>query len=45
MGQALGYTMQMMDLLDLNLAVAGYCNGGFDGGGYDGDFASRNGGW
>ncbi|KAH1256704.1 Glycine-rich RNA-binding protein 5, mitochondrial [Glycine max] len=40
-----GYTMQMMDLLDLNLAVAGYCNGGFDGGGYDGDFASRNGGW
>ena len=46
MGEALGYPMQMIDLLDLNLAAAaavvviavGVLAAG-------GDFASRNGGW
>ena len=45
MGEALGYPMQMIDLLDLNLAVAAVVVIAVGVLAAGGDFASRNGGW
>ncbi|KAH1160834.1 hypothetical protein GLYMA_11G255000v4 [Glycine max] len=45
MGEALGYPMQMIDLLDLNLAAAAVVVIAVGVLAAGGDFASRNGGW